>query len=488
MSSQEQPWHATLATLVEAYDLDGLIAFAQQAPPGDAEEWRQAVVESGFLQLYAYLAYDQMCGKLGEGGLDFLDDVLTAAETVQEAPLHELRAQVASLRLEEVAATDVDLAQRYAWQAIQEASFDSAATPSTLRFRAQMYHRLAQLDARRALSYWQLALADMRAAGEIDVWILYHPWPPTLDGMPPAQRQARAEANQWLRRVLRTQPERLWPLLDEAVRMQQVYPSTDLQRQVTAWLQTALSWPSADAPPQLLRQAGLLLQKQGRACQRTDYLAKAIECFEQFIAKEPTHAFEVYYLASTWEDWAILCEKQGQNGTAYLAKAWAAYRQHEDIVRINFSPLLHYAELLERLHLRDRLPERPAAEQVRALASEAERMGNGYYSGPGMILVRLAIHRAEAETASYHLCRLLLRHELCIVDELKELQSSLTDHVVPAIRRFIDHTLRFMQDVAEGYYYHPAYTQEELNQLTPAQTLTLWQQRMGEIRSRRNVG
>ncbi|MBO2013123.1 hypothetical protein [Hymenobacter negativus] len=487
MNNQEHAWQAKLSELVESYDLKGLIEFSQQVPTGVADEWRRDVMESGFMTFYSYLSYDQMCGKLGDWGLEMLDDLIEAAEDFQGAPLRELRAQVLSYRLDEVEATDVDQAKQFALRAIHELDFEIPANRDALVFRARLYHQLAQLDVCQALFYWQLAIEDLRAVGDFSVWILYHRWKQPIDGMPEAQQRVCAEFNSRINEELITQPDRLWTLLDEGIRMQEYQPSDELEKQLSAWLQTALGWCSADAHPQLLRNAGLLLHKQGEIQQRADYLAKAIECFEQFILKEPAHAMEVYYMASVWEDWASLREGQGDSGADYLAKAWNIYQKHEDIVRINFSPLHHYASFLARLHCNEQLTKRPSAGQVIALAVEAEAMGNGYYSGPGMIQVRMAIRNEEAETAIYHLCRLLLRHELCISSEIEKLRHSLTNSVAPAIVNFLDQALLFMEDVSQGYFYSPAFSIEDLNNLSPTETIAAWQQRMAEIRKRRRL-
>jgi hypothetical protein len=487
MNDQEPAWQEKLSELVESHDLPGLIEFSKQVPAEDVEAWRKDVMESGFMTLYSYLSYDQMCGKLGDWGVDMMDEVIEEAEAFQGAPLRELRAQVLSYRLDEVEETDVDQAKQFALRAIDELDFEIPANHAALAFRARLYHQLAQLDAGQALFYWQRAIEDLKTTGDFNVWILYHRWQQPIAGMPEAQQQACTEFNSRINQELITQPDRLWKLLDEGVRMQEYQPSNELKKQLAVWLQAALSWRSANAQPSLLRNAGLLLHKQGQAHQRADYFAKAIECFEQFILKEPAHAMEVYYLASVWEDCAALREGQRDQGAAYLAEAWNAYQKHEDIVRINFSPLLHYAELLERLHCNDQLPERPSAGQVLALAVEAEAMGNGYYSGPGMIQARMAIRNEEAATAIYHLCRLLLRHELCIDSLIEKLRHSLTDEVAPTLVNFLDQTLLFMKDVAQGYCYNPSFSMEELNSLSPGETIAAWQQRMAEIRNRRRL-
>ncbi len=485
MNTTGSTWEEELAKLVEAYDLEGLIKFSQQVPEGDISAWRDEVMESGFMALYSYISYDQMCGKLGEGGLDLLDDVVTEAETFHGSPLRKLRAEVLNYRLDEVKDTDVGRAKEFALRAIDELSFEIPADNDALLFRANVYHQLAQLDAVDALHYWQLAVEDLKTTGGFNVWILYHPWPQGIDGMHEAQLQTYAEFNHRLNQELIVNPDRLWSVLDDSVRMHEYHQNPELKKQLSVWLQMAISWKMYDAPVMLLRSAGLLLHKQGKSQQRADYFAKAIECFELFIKKNPAHAMEVNYMANVLEDWAELSETQGNSGNDYLAKAWEVYQKHEEVVRINFSPLLHYAEFLERLYFNNKITKRPTEEKILALAVEAEVMGNGYYSGPGMIQARMAISNDDADTAIHHLCRLLLRHELCIDNLIKNLRQSLTDKAPQAVVAFLDQALLFMEEVNKGYYYHPAFSMEDLNQLSRSETADAWQQRMAGIRNRR---
>lgn len=487
MNNNEHSWQETLSEIVNAYDLEKLIAFSKQVPETDVELWRTEVMESGFMTLYSYFSYDQMCGKLGDFGLDLLDDVVESAEEFYGSPLRKLRAEVLHYRIDETKATHVDQAKELALRAVDELSLEIHSDLSALTFRARTYQQLAELDANRAVHYWKRATEDLKAAGEFSVWILYHQWPESITGMREEQENVRAEFNQRMNQYLRQTPDRIWSLLDDAVRMQEYHPSPELKKQLTLWLEIALHWKNEEAAPMLLRTGGLLLHKQGKAQQRAEYFAKAIECFEQFITKDRAHAMEVYYMASVYTDWAALEESQGNSGTPYLAKAWEVYREHEEIVRINFSSLLHYAEFLEQLYFNDQLTERPSQEEILSLAVAAEEMGKGYYSGPGMIQARIAIRHDDAETALYHLCRLLLRHELCIDDLIKNLRGSLTDNASREVTDFLDATLTFMADVSEGYYYDPAFSMEELNTLSRLETMEAWHQRQMEIRNRERL-
>jgi len=473
-----------LSALIEGYDLVGLIALSQEVPESDADVWHHEIMESGFMTLYSYLLYDQMCGKLGEGGLDLLADAVAATETFHGSPLREMRAEVLSHRFDEVKDTNAEQAKEFALQAIHELSQEIPVYHSALKFRARLYDQLAQFDAANALRYWQAAIEDLKAAGEFNLWILYHAWEQSIPGMPEAQQLARDEFHHRVNLAMATNTDMIWELLEEGIRMLEREPLPDLEKWVSVWLQSALAWPHIDAQPALLRKAGMILHKQGNARSRSDCFAKAIECFERFILKEPAHAMEVYYMANVWEDWALLNEKQGRSGTQYLAAARDVYRKHEDIVRLNFSSLLHYAEFLERLYFNDKIAERPAIKAILVLAVEAEELGKGYYSGPGMIQTRLAIDRGDAETAIYHLCRLLLLFELCIDRQIKNMHHSLASKAPAAVVVFLDEVLTFMDDVNEGYYYNPTLSLAALNGLNQTETVSAWQQRMKEIRNR----
>ncbi len=474
-----------LSELVNAYDLQGIVSLSQQAPQGDAAAWREEVMEEGFMSLYSYLSYDQMCGKLGEGGLDFLDEVIEEAEKFYGLPLRRIRAEVLSFRLEEAKETDSAQAQVFAEQAIEELSKNLAFDTSALAFRAHLHYEIAQLNPAQALRHWQQAIDDLIGCNSFDLRILYPLWPKPIEGIEALQAQVQSQFRKRIDHALAIHPDRLWQLLDEAVRLTEYQKNPALEAQMADWLTLALAWQGHDAPPEVLRSAGLLLQKQGKIRKEAAYLAKAIECFELFITKARAHAMEVNYLANTWEDWAALCPPQSPEEVAYLQKAWEAYAQHEEIVRINFSSLLHYAEFLERLYYKEYLKKYPTEAEILALAKEAEAMGEGYYSGPGMIQARMAIYKNDAETAIYQLCRLLLRHELCIDTLIKKLRQSLKDTAPSEVIAFLDKVLAFMDKVSEGYYYDPAFSVAQLNALSQAETLQAWQARMKVIESRK---
>jgi hypothetical protein len=485
MENTESMLQTKLSALAEAYDLDGIVALAQEVPADDVSLWRSEMMEFGFLAMYSYCYYDLACDRLGDWGVNMLDDIVGATEAFHGSPLRKMRAEVLSFRMNEVRDKDREQAKVFALRAIDELTHEISTDFSGLKFRAHLYHQLAQMDEHNSLHYWKLAVDDLMQSADFNLLILYYDWPQHIAGMHEAQQQAYEQFHQRMNNALVTNPDLIWKLLDEATRIWQDQPPPALDKQVTIWLQAALTWNGNNAEPMLLRNAGLILHKQGKSRQQPANFAKAIECFELFITKERAHAMEVYYMANVWEDWAALCEQQGADGSEYLQKAWDAYSNYEKVVRINFSPLLHYAEFLERLYFNNQLASRPSEEKVLALAVEAEVMGNGYYSGPGMIQARLAISRADTTTALYHLCRLLLRHELCIDQEIKKLRDSLTKQVPEAITVFLDEALKFMDEVSEGYYYDPKFTMDQLNELSKEATLNAWQERMVAIRRRR---
>lgn len=473
-----------LSALVTDYDLEGIIVLSREAPQGDKDAWKKQIMEEGFMYLYYYLLYDHSCGKLSEGGLDFLSEVVEATEEFHGSPLREMRAQVMSCRLDEVKETNPVQTKEIALQAINELSQEVPIPRSSLQLRADFYFQLAQVDEINAVQHWQSAMKDVNEAADFNLWILYHVWDRDIPGMPEAKQHALNEFHDRLNLHLELEDDFVWQILDDGIRMLEGRSTTELEKQVLIWLELALQWPVINAKPELLRKAGLILHKQGNAHQRLDYLNKAIECFELFIERDPLHAMEVYYLASVWEDRALLEEKNGSDGTESLMNAWQTYQTHEDIVRVNFSSLLHYGEFIERLYFHDKLINGPSIETVRALAMEAEQEGNGFYSGPGMIFARLAIGENDPETAIFHLSRLLLLFELNIDDVISNLRESLTNDAPVAVKKFLDQALIFMKEVRDGYYFHPALSISELNMLSQEETLNAWQERMVEIRNR----
>jgi len=484
MKNQRSSLAEQLSELVNVYDLEGIVRISQQVPQGDAAAWRKEVMEEGFMSLYAYLSYDQMCDKLGEGGLDFIEAVLEEAEKFCAAPLRLMRAELLGFRFDEAKEEAPAQAQTFAEQAIAELSQEIPLNASVLAFRAHFYYSIAQINAAEALHYWQRAIDDLIASNTFNLHIIYPLWPEPVEGMEALQAQVQSQFRVLISQTLEANPDFLWQLLDEASRMVEYQKNLVLEKQMADWLSLALAWKGNSAQPERLRSAGLLLQKQGKIQEEAAYLAKAIECFELFIAKTQAHAMEVNYLANAWEERAALCPAQSPEEMDCLQKAWDSYLQHEEIVCINFSPLLHYAEFLERLYYKEYLKKRPSEAKILALAKEAEVMGEGYYSGPGMIQARMAIYKNDAESAVYHLCRLLLRHELCIDTLIKELRQSLKDTAPSEVVAFLDEVLTFMDKASEGYYYDPAFSVIQLNALSPAETLRAWQARMVEIQSR----
>ncbi|MDJ1479327.1 hypothetical protein QNI16_02450 [Cytophagaceae bacterium YF14B1] len=479
-----------LAEAIDSYDLSAIVHISKQLPADAPEEWRQYVLESGFLVLLSYLEYDQMCGKLSDGGLDFMDEVIEEAEKFYGSPLPFQRAQVLYQRFEEVEDTDTTLAQVYLRQAIAELTDELEVHPDNSlarSLRARSYDQQAQLDVENVYTYWKSALDDinkLEESIELKLWILYHSWEKPDPSLLKAQELSQKQFEVKIEYQLTTNPDLIWQLLEGGIRILEWKDMPELKEAVSMWLDQSLDWYNPQAKPSVLRSAGLLLSGQGKKHQRVDYLDKAAECFEQFIQKEPAHAMEVYYLAEVWKSYAEIIDKQGDSGLKYIAKAWLAYREHEEIVKINFSPLFHYAEFMEQLYYRDDFPNRPSAEEVLSLAEEVEEAGNGHYSGPGMIQVRMALVHNDMDTALYHLNRLLLRFELLIDNQIKTMYQTLPEQAPQILTDFLRQAVDFMEEITPNYCYDPKYSQAELNQLTREETKAAWQARMDELRQK----
>lgn len=473
-----------LDTCASNYDLEGLVTLSHGTPLEDTVAWREVVLNAGFFALFGTLLYDQACGKLSDGGLDFIDEVLGAAEAFHGAPLPVERAQALSLRVEALAEASPPEARAFAEQAMH--GLIGVEGVEAASWRARLHEHLFELEPAQALAHWRAAVAALGLGGEtlppqlevgLALRLLYTPR--DVPGFAEVQAQAVGAFRRRLDARFLVNPDGVWVVLEDAVRQPE---SPLLEHDIVRWL--ARSATCTPTQPERLRQAGLLCHKQAKLRRSEELFTRACTYFEAFIAQTPAHAMEVSYLRATCEDHAALLDEQGRHddAEARLAHAWAVCREHEAVVRLNFSPLIQTAEFYERLRRRPGACPRPEASHIIDLAREAERLGQGSYSGPGLVLLRLALAAHDSALAVHHLTRLLLLHELCIEEQLQSLlEVPFADGVFLG---FVRQTLAFMSELRPGYFFDPCLRAEALDQLSVAQTAERWARRQAELRAR----
>src|SRR5690606_27597326 len=128
----------------------------------------------------------------------------------------------------------------------------------------------------------------------------------------------------------------------------------------------------------------------------------------------------------------------------YLTKAVLLYDQFIDKVHSNRSVLMHYTKFLERCYLYPGNIKKPGLEKIKSLAKQTEEEGEGMYSAPTLLLTRLALYENNEKEAIFHVTRLLLLHELCVDDKLRELQQSSIVGPFSQLQEFLKEILTFM--------------------------------------------
>ncbi len=255
------------------------------------------------------------------------------------------------------------------------------------------------------------------------------------------------------------------------------------------WINEAKRWQGENTTRIDLTEAAFFFKAEGIRLGKIDLLENAARLFQKLIDKLEDTAFEVNYLAETWE--AIsnihLKNKEYNLANTYLTKAVLLYDQFIDKVHSNRSVLMHYTKFLERCYLYPGNIKKPGLEKIKSLAKQTEEEGEGMYSAPTLLLTRLALYENNEKEAIFHVTRLLLLHELCVDDKLRELQQSSIVGPFSQLQEFLKEILTFMNEIEEGYYLDTKIKWEQLKLMGHGEIASSWEKRKIELKNREKL-
>src|SRR5690606_726876 len=149
------------------------------------------------------------------------------------------------------------------------------------------------------------------------------------------------------------------------------------------------------------------LYKEGKRLSNITIIEAAIYHYQWLIERVEAPAFEVFYTASALENIAAiyLQNQEAAKADEFLNKAIAFYEEHLALVKSNPSVLMHYTEFLERCYHHQGNIQKPPLAHLHELAAQTEEEGEGMYSSPTMLRIRLALLESNEGDAVFHLTR-----------------------------------------------------------------------------------
>lgn len=496
--------------LASDYDLDALDGHCERLVGSDDRQEQALLAQDGYLALFSMLSYDAACNKLLPDGFALLLPLIAKAEQLLHTTLWDERRQCRMLLLDDaIARGDAEVAghAERALEAIaQHLSHLPPGSPASAaadlhRSRALVHQQLAEHWPTRNREHWRLALASATTAveaGSDSGWGLLLSLVHTpLAGESPDVAAERAAAQAALRTLTEQRCRsaaaafRLvqeFKHLREHLAWKQLDPSLFPQADYELWLERAKAVQPADgASWSGTTEAGHLFHHEGVLLGRLDLVAAAMPHFAAILSRrEPGSAMQVLYLAGCHEAMSVIAAGHGDSTAAarHLSQALAWWAEHLDTVRYNFSSLIQYVEFLIRVLASPLDVPKPPLAEIRSLALEAERDGQGFYSGPGLALAQLALHEGDEDEAIFHLTRLLILHECCMDDVFTAFRQDRLCTSHPQTVDFVDQTLRFIAEIHEGYYLDPQIRWPQLQSMDRAAVTAAWQARQVELRNR----
>lgn len=255
------------------------------------------------------------------------------------------------------------------------------------------------------------------------------------------------------------------------------------------WINEAKQWQGQNTTRIDLTEAAFFFKAEGIRLDKIDLLETATRLFQKLIDKLEDTAFEVNYLAETWEAISNIHLKNKKYVLAdkYLNKTVLLYDQFTNKVYSNPSVLMHYTKFLERCYLYPGNIVKPTLEKIKSLAQQTEEEGEGMYSEPTMLRIRLALYENKEKEAVFHVTRMLLQHELCIEDALRSLQQNPIVTPFPHLQEFLKDTLIFMKEIEENYYLDTKIKWDQLKVMDQDEIASSWEKRKIELKNREKL-
>lgn len=522
-NAEESLSTSTISRFAAGWNLDGLDKLFDKYMAEGSPEKKEELAVAGYMSLFASMHYDFICGKLGDYGMDLILPMADKVSLLLGKKVWEMYSSVYMILLEDAIENHPDLVDKYFMEAENAINENMNADPDERQdgfdHLAKIYDSIAEYRHFSA-GHWQKALAFIKESIAIAPaegnWyfylsLLYVPYDVRRTNRISDVREAEPGAlyKQWerLRESELEQFKRLassyvaetpavflkialafhrlrehleWLKADMAI-----FPEADY----LFWLNEAKEIKDHSTTRMELTEAAHFLHREGTRLSNIAIIEAAIFHYQWLIERVEAPAFEVHHLASALEDIAAIHLQNQELAKAdeFLDKATTFYEEHLELVKSNPSVLMHYTEFLARSYHHQGNNKKPSLAYLNELVIRTEEEGEGMYSGPGLLRLRLALLENNEDEAVFHLTRLLLLHELCIDEEVKKLQQQLQNLPFTRLKSFIDETLSFMKVVEEGYYLDHTIKWETLKKMGFQEVKAAWEERKEVIRSREKI-
>ena len=502
-----------ITRLASCWNIDALDKYFEIYMKEGSKAQKEELAVEGYISLFCTMDYDFACGKLTRKGIELLLPVADKASALMGKKLWDMYSRAYMILLQDAIENCHEKVSEYFQKAEKSIQENIQTAPDE---QQQGYYHLANIYDKMteynhfSMEYWTKAIESVQQsltiAPEEGNWycylsLLYVPYrlrkgrrtagvsdgeaKRRYDQWKTARKAALGQFKVWCFSLLENNfalllkialaYNRLKEQLDWLGADRSLFPEEDY----LFWLNEAQKVEGHKTTSMDLIEEAHFLHKEGKRLGRIDLIAAAIRHFERLIEKVDATAFEVYYKASALEDIAQihLDNDDKEKAVEYMDTATAFYGNHLGLVKSNPSVFMHYVAYLERCYLFEGDVVKPSLKSLNNLATQTEEEGRGMYSAPTMMLIRLKLLEHDEEEVVFHLCKLLLLHELCIEDEIRELKSQLVPVSFTQLQHFLDDTLKFMKEVSEGYYLDPAIKWNELKRLGREKVKEAWEAR-----------
>jgi len=460
---------------------------------------KEALAEN-YLDLFHELCYDYACGKLLPDGVQLLPEIVEKIEVLKDLTDWSLRAQAFEILME-------DAEEREETEAVIKNGH--LAIEASRRYVAEQgeykqiylnkisfcYYTLISYEPQAIDEYWMRSLEYSKNSicedPEKANWIQYfhllysflkNPTPRTVY----EQAKERSFMREWSL-SLGNNGSLYFVIASSFIRYKEIQTYQEQfifpEQEYLYWLEASLHEEKPQSSERRLSEAGHFYRKEGVRLKRIDLLEKALSLFQKMFYEEG-ELFALYYATDALEQLAILHNARGNGVYADVAiqQALDWNEEHRELIGQNFSVLLHYAEFLERCYHYQGSIFKPSLSLIEEIAVQAEAKGEGYYSGPYLILARVAMESKQERKAVRELSKMLLLHELCVNEGILEFYKTLDRTAFPYVEKFLKSTMMFMSEVKEGYVFDPQIKISELEEMSEEQIIDAWILRKAEIR------
>ncbi|UII34634.1 hypothetical protein LVD17_12530 [Fulvivirga ulvae] len=515
--------HSRIRRLAGRWDLDGLDNLYARYMESGSKSDKENLAMEGYLSVFSEMDYDFACGKLTDAGISLLLPIAEKMSMLLGKKQWDVYSRAYMILLEDAVANHADEVEHYfneAERAIQanmlEAMEDQQESYRQLAMVNNMlceYRHFDDKNWHRALEFINTSITLDPAEGD---WFLYlqliHiPYDVRrsnkLEGLSDADVKDRYKQWHALRSDELIKFRALGISLDDSTHavavniamafkrlrdhMEWYHMDDSLfpEKDYLYWLDEARQWQKQKTTRMQLTEIGHFFHAEGNKYKRIDLLEIAVLHFQRLIEQIGETPFEVYYKASALEDISdiFFFENDNEQAINYRNQATLCYKGHISLVESNPSVFMHYTEYLERCYVHPADIMKPAMEELEALAATSEEQGDGMYSSPVMLRIRLALLKEDEEAALYHIVKSLILFELGMEEHIKKLIQ------IPQIRAFdklytlLSDTLSFFDEISENYYLDVKIKWKHLREMSPEAVFEAWEERKDVLRNREKI-